>query len=87
MVRSTPYTRLTSRAMAQKELFSARLNLMLGGKRGHTASRLGLDYSVQWCSCGCAATQSRQERGAAISDLESRCRVQAYKRASIRGGR
>lgn len=43
MVRSTPYTRLTSRAIAQKELFSARLNLMLGGKHGDTASRLGLE--------------------------------------------
>lgn len=61
MVPSTPYTR---HAIARRGLFSARLiNLMLagwGGKRGDTASRDGL------CEC---ATQSRQERGAAIVDL------------------
>lgn len=68
MVRITPYTRLTSRAIAQKELFSARLNLMLGGKRGDTASRLGLE-TIAYNSCVGVLPRSRDRREAQPSAI------------------
>lgn len=63
MVRSTPYTQPRH---GQKGVFSARPNLMLGGKREHTASRDGLDCSAQY---SVSVPRSRDRREAQPSTI------------------